>query len=318
LIHENERLRQTQYVNKQRTLIFATRGINQRMRHLMQDLRDLLPHSKAEAKFEDKRALTDINEICCEHNCNNVIFFEARRHTDLYLWMGHVPNGPSIKFFVSNVHTMAELRLTGNCLKGSRPILIFDKSFESNIQYKIMKELITQIFGTPRGHPKSKPFVDHCFVFMLADHKIWFRNFQIVYDADPNTKTANDPNNVILVEIGPRFVLHPVRIQRGSFQGTTIYQDEYFLNPNAKRRAEKRQKQLLSSIKVLNEHNENKNKDKNTYLNKMIQKIKKSERKKYNKVDNDPLSLDCVFDEGVNFNQNTMNVDDKNVENFLE
>jgi len=88
-------------------------------------------------------------------------------------------------------------------------------------------------------------------------------------------KTANDPNNVILVEIGPRFVLHPVRIQRGSFQGTTIYQDEYFLNPNAKRRAEKRQKQLLSSIKVLNEHNENKNKDKNTYLNKMIQKIKK-------------------------------------------
>eukprot|EP00954_Amorphochlora_amoebiformis_P022188 1351554-Amorphochlora_amoeboformis.AAC.2 len=32
------------YVNKQRTLVFASRGITYRDRHFMADLRDLLPH----------------------------------------------------------------------------------------------------------------------------------------------------------------------------------------------------------------------------------------------------------------------------------
>ena len=52
LIHKNDRLRKTRYkVNRQRTLIFASRGVNQRMRHLMEDIRDLVPHSKREPKF---------------------------------------------------------------------------------------------------------------------------------------------------------------------------------------------------------------------------------------------------------------------------
>ena len=28
-----------------------------------------------------------------------------------------------------------------------------------------MKELLTQVFGTPRGHRKSKPFLDHVLSF---------------------------------------------------------------------------------------------------------------------------------------------------------
>lgn len=42
------------YVNKQRTLVFSTRGILHRDRHLMTDLRDLLPHSRKDAKFDLK------------------------------------------------------------------------------------------------------------------------------------------------------------------------------------------------------------------------------------------------------------------------
>ncbi len=42
------------YINKQRTLIFSTRGIVHRDRHLMTDLRDLLPHSRKDAKFDAK------------------------------------------------------------------------------------------------------------------------------------------------------------------------------------------------------------------------------------------------------------------------
>ena len=37
-----------------------------------------------------------------------------------------------------------------------------------------------QIFGTPRNHPKSQPFVDHVLSCSVADNRIWFRNYQIL------------------------------------------------------------------------------------------------------------------------------------------
>ena len=282
LIHPNDRLRKTQYINKQRTLIFGSRGINQRMRHLMNDLKLLIPHSKGEPKFDNKRDVSVIKEIAQQRNCNNCIFFEARRNTDLYLWFGRCPNGPSMKFFVSSVHTMDELRLTGNCLNGSRPILVFDKKFESCVEYKVMKELFLQIFGTPAGHPRSKPFIDRTLSFMILDNKIWIRNYQIVFDE------KNDSNEPVLVEIGPRFVLHPIRICQGAFCGSTIYQDPHFVNPNVKRRAIKNQRQWKSAV-----------------YRKMMQSIIKREKQaKLNRklaeiVNDDPIK--DVFEKGIDF-----------------
>ena len=51
-------------MNKQRVLVFASRGITFRDRHLMEDIRSLLPHSKSEAKKERKDDLNAINEVC--------------------------------------------------------------------------------------------------------------------------------------------------------------------------------------------------------------------------------------------------------------
>jgi len=42
------------YVNYQRILIFSSRGLIHAHRHLMTDLRDLLPHSRKETKFDCK------------------------------------------------------------------------------------------------------------------------------------------------------------------------------------------------------------------------------------------------------------------------
>jgi len=36
-----------------------------------------------------------------------------------------------------------------------------------------------QVFGTPKGHPKAKPFVDHVFAFFIANERVWFRNYQV-------------------------------------------------------------------------------------------------------------------------------------------
>jgi len=220
--------RQKKWTNKQRTLIFSSRGISFRARHLMKDLKTLLPHSKAEPKMDRKDQLFIINEICEMKNCNKCLYFEGKKKKDLYVWVSNVPKGPSAKFLVDNVHTMSELKLTGNCLKGSRPLLSFDKTFDQEPQWMLLKELFIQTFGVPNHHPKSQPFTDKVLSFSIHDNRIWFRNYQIL---------AEDGS---LAEIGPRFVLNPIQIFSGSFGGATLYQNPHYISPNDIRRAYKR------------------------------------------------------------------------------
>ena len=59
----------SRYINKQRTLVLSSRGITHRDRHLLSDLRDLLPHSKKDVKFDAKDELSTINELCEMKNC---------------------------------------------------------------------------------------------------------------------------------------------------------------------------------------------------------------------------------------------------------
>jgi ribosome biogenesis protein BRX1 len=222
----------TRWRNKQRTLVFSSRGVTSRFRHLCQDIQKLLPHHKTEPKFDKSSKLHEINEVCELKSCNNAIFFESRKKQDLYMYLARVPSGPTMKFQVLNVHTTDEMRLAGNCLLGSRPILHFDKHFGEISYLKLMKSLLTQAFGTPRNHPKSKPFHDHIMCFYWLDRKVWFRHYQI---APETPDKADDPEGQILTEIGPRFVLDPIRIFSGSFGGPTLYANAFYMSPTALR-----------------------------------------------------------------------------------
>merc|ERR1712227_471596 len=103
-------------------------------------------------------------------NCNVCLFFQFKRGIS-YLWITRTPTGPSVRFLVSNVHTMTELKLTGNCVKGTRPLIVFDKSFDFILRLKIIKEMLSQTFGSPQRHPKTKPFIDHVFSFFYLDNR---------------------------------------------------------------------------------------------------------------------------------------------------
>ncbi|KAF9265623.1 ribosome biogenesis protein BRX1 [Marasmius fiardii PR-910] len=225
--------------NKQRVLLLSSRGVTHRMRHLMNDIEALLPHVKKDSKLDSKSQLHLLPELADLNNCNNTLYFEARRHEDLYLWAAKMPNGPSIKMHVQNVHTMDELKLTGNCLKGSRGLLSFDESFKETEWGKLTKEVFTHIFGVPSTARKAKPFIDHILTFSIVDNKIWFRNFQIL-EKDP--AQPNGPPQTTLVEIGPRFVLTPIRIFEGAFGGATVYSNPEFVSPAAVRSAIRKEK----------------------------------------------------------------------------
>ncbi|TNM92343.1 hypothetical protein fugu_019355 [Takifugu bimaculatus] len=193
--------------------------------------------------MDRKDKLFVVNEVCEIKNCNKCLFFEAKKKQDLYMWISNSPHGPSAKFLVQNIHTLAELKMTGNCLKGSRPLLSFDPKFDKEPHFSLLKELFTQTFSTPRYHPKSQPFVDHVFTFTIADNRIWFRNYQIIEE------------DASLVEIGPRFVLQLIKIFQGSFGGPTLYENPGFKSPNMHRReirlaaaARVREKQMVKDV----------------------------------------------------------------------
>ncbi|KAF1809260.1 Brix-domain-containing protein [Eremomyces bilateralis CBS 781.70] len=232
--------------NRQKVLLLSSRGVTYRHRHLLNDLHALLPHSRRESKLDTKTKLYQLNELAELYNCNNVLFFEARKGKDLYLWLSKPPNGPTIKMHVQNLHTMDELHFTGNCLKGSRPILSFDGAFDSAPHLQLLKEIFTHTFGVPPGARKSKPFIDHVLSFTILDGKIWIRCFQIgeTESTDKKSALAEDgalplpksakrgDTNVSLVEIGPRFVLTPIVMLESSFGGPVIYENKEFVSPN--------------------------------------------------------------------------------------
>ncbi|KAF9878540.1 hypothetical protein CkaCkLH20_04032 [Colletotrichum karsti] len=226
-------------VNKQRVLLLTSRGVSYRHRHLVNDLAVLLPHAKKDVKYDRKGNLNGLNELAELYSCNNICYFEARKNKDLYLYMSSSGNGPTIRFHVQNIHTLDELNMPGNCLRGSRPILSFDNAFETEPHLQLMKQAFLKQWGVPPLAKKSKPFIDHVMSFSLLDGKVWVRNYEIKEEEgseeDGEEKTVSKGGKTIstkLVEIGPRFTLTPIVILEGSFGGPVIYENKEYVSPN--------------------------------------------------------------------------------------
>ncbi|CAL5227475.1 g10452 [Coccomyxa viridis] len=234
--------------NKEKVLLLSSRGITHRHRHLMLDLIQLLPHCKKDAKLDTKTDKGVISEVADMKGCGNVVFFEARKKQDLYLWLAKTPEGPSVKFLALNVHTMAELKLSGNHLKGSRPLLSFHAAFDEQPHLQLLKEMLTHMFATPKRHSKSKPFHDHVVTFSIADNRVWLRNYQIVSEAVKKGAAAQD--GMSLVEVGPRVCLQPIKIFAGSFGGPVLYENPAYVSPNKIRAAVKKQNAGKYATKV--------------------------------------------------------------------
>ena len=53
-----------------------------------------------------------------------------------------------------------------------------------------------------------------------------------------------------LIEIGPRFVMQPIRIFSGSFTGQTLFQNNEYVSPNIARAIEKKRKGTVYANRV--------------------------------------------------------------------
>ncbi|OAT10139.1 ribosome biogenesis protein BRX1, variant [Blastomyces gilchristii SLH14081] len=263
------------FMPKTRVLMLTSRGVTHRHRHLLSDLTSLLPHTHKESKLDTKKKTAGynflLNSLADLHSCNVIFFLEAKkRGQDLYLWLSRPPNGPTIKFSVSSLHTMGEMGtgFSGNCLKGGRGVVVFDKTFDeaavmrSGNEYRgLVREMLRSVFSVPkRGVRGMKPFIDRIIGVFGVDGKIWIRVFEIreseggavaatktkdgeaeeddAEKAKPKPKRGGKGGapDITLVEIGPRFVLTPIVILEGSFGGPVIYENKEFVSPNQVRR----------------------------------------------------------------------------------
>lgn len=170
-----------------------------RPHHLMFDFIRLLPHCKRDAKLDTKNDVRVVNEAAELKNATSCVLFEARKRQDLYIWLGKTPGGPTVKCHAANIHTMGELKLTGNHLKGSRPLLNFSEEFDASPHFALVKEILTHVFSLPKGHKHSKPFYDHVLNFTLLDGRVWIRNYQIAIPSE--TKAAAEIDSASLTGV---------------------------------------------------------------------------------------------------------------------
>ena len=178
------------YTNKQRVLILSSRGITARYRHLMEDLKKLIPHHKKDNKLDAKGDIHVVNEIAELKSCNQVLYLETKKNQDLYMYLGKTPLGPSVKFHVANVHTMDELKLTGNCMIGSRPLLNFDASFDSQPHLQLLKSKFCEV---PRVLMKCKltPRLTRCQLFS----SLYIKVFLLMHSAAPEVTRSLSPSS---------------------------------------------------------------------------------------------------------------------------
>ena len=221
---------------KKKVMVLCSRGVTSSFVELMEDVLKLLPHSRKDPKFDKKDMLSSIVEIAELAGCHLALYLEARKMKDLYLWAGKIKGGPSCKFLVEAVRPLGDLRFTGNCLLGSRPVLSFDGGFDAQPHLQLLKQLLADIFSPPKGHPKSKPFHDHVLNFSLLEGRVILRHYQLVPPRDKKKDALS------LVEIGPRFALVPIRLLSGCFRGDTLFANEAYVSPNMARTAQKRQR----------------------------------------------------------------------------
>lgn len=130
-----------------------------------------------------------------------------------------------------------------------KPLPIAKNLSECSLHWSLIRSL--QIFAVPKTARRAKPFVDHVVSFSIADNRVWFRNYQIVHNApvdlsapiaglseqdlaaqlasqlaNKGKKSKHAEDSISMNEIGPRFVLTPIKIFEGSFGGAVVWENE--------------------------------------------------------------------------------------------
>lgn len=234
---DESRKSQTRPPLSHKPILLHNRGMARQHAQVFDNIQDCIPHAKHENSM-NKKHYHELEEIAEDRRCDTVGMIETchkrQNENEAYFWIAACPSGPSINFYIHDAQSIENLRLIGNVMKGSRPILQFDPKFDDGGIFELAKLSLQRLFSVPYQDPHSKPFVDRTMMFTIDDKGlIIIRHYQIHWsDVDSETDLA---------EVGPRITLEPNYVLAGVFKGHKIWKNEKFKSPYARRLEEKRE-----------------------------------------------------------------------------
>jgi ribosome biogenesis protein BRX1 len=85
-MEQQEKPDKSKWTDRERVLLLCSRGSLPRTRHLVNDLKRLMPHTHSESKYgKNGNMADDLNEMCELSNCTKCLYFESRKGRDVYL-----------------------------------------------------------------------------------------------------------------------------------------------------------------------------------------------------------------------------------------
>lgn len=216
-------------------LLLHNRGMIRQEAQVFDNFQACIPHAKSENSMT-KKHYTELGEIAEDRRCDTIGMIETchkRRIPEGYLWIAACPHGPSFNFYINDAQSIENLRLIGNAMKGSRPILQFDPKFDDGGVFELAKMSLQRLFSVPFQDKHSKPYVDRTMMFTIENGLIYIRHYQIQW--------GDGENDTDLAEIGPRVVLEPNFVLAGVFSGRKIWKNANFTGPYQEMVKEKRE-----------------------------------------------------------------------------
>ena len=165
----------------------------------MRELKNFLPNSYF--YYRKKFDLGTIINKSIEKGFTDIIVVTERLRKPYKLLLIHLPNGPSLEFKLYNVIYQNEIEGHGTSA-GHNPELLF-KNFKTNLGFRLSR-ILNGLF--PRNEElKGRELV----TFHNQRDYIFFRYYRYIF--------TEDFQNVNLQEIGPRFVMRLLFLQKGLY-----------------------------------------------------------------------------------------------------
>jgi len=165
----------------------------------IRELKNFLPNSYF--YYRKKFDLGTIITKSIEKGFTDIIIITERLRKPYKLLLIHLPNGPTLEFKLMNVIYQDEIEGHGTSA-GFNPEIIF-KNFKTNLGYRVTR-CLNALFPK-KEELKGRELI----LFHNQRDYIFFRYYRYIF--------TEEFKNVNLQEIGPRFVMRLLSVQRGVF-----------------------------------------------------------------------------------------------------
>jgi ribosome production factor 1 len=215
LIQENENDEYSAYFNKEyEPQVLLTTSIKHTgaIFKFMKELKETIPNSYF--YYRKKHNLKEIIEIAKEKGITDIIVVYERLRKPYRMTITHLPDGPTAEFKIFNVVYKDQLEEHGKSTEHN-PELIF-KNFKTKVGHRLSR-MINALF--PHNEELRGRQV---ITFHNQRDYIFFRYHRYIF--------ADDFTKVNLQEIGPRFCLRLLSIQKGTFDREFGEYEWYYKN----------------------------------------------------------------------------------------